>query len=86
MFKPFDLEQIAVLHALQIQLQGRTLAQQNPHPPDSLGWAAWIIARLGGWTGYKSDKSMGPITMRDGLDRFYGIVDGYRLAKDVCPS
>jgi len=24
--------------------------------------------------------------MRDGLERFYGIVDGYTLAKNVCPS
>lgn len=82
----FDPEQIEVLHALQKKLQGRTTKQQNPHPPDSLAWAGWTIARLGGWTGYTSDKSRGPITMRDGLERFYGIVDGYRLAKNVCPS
>ena len=82
----FDPEQIEVLHALQKNLQGRTTKQQNPHPPDSLAWAGWTIARLGGWTGYDSDKSRGPITMRDGLERFYGIVDGYNLAKNVCPS
>jgi hypothetical protein len=29
---------------------------------------------------------MGPITMRDGLERFNGIVDGYKLAKNVCSS
>jgi hypothetical protein len=85
-FSPSD---IAVLRALQKKLQGRTIAQQNPYPTESLAWASWTIARLGGWTGYKSDKSTGPITMRDGLERFYGIVDGYNLAqvaKDVCPS
>ena len=82
----FDPEQIEVLHALQKNLQGRTTKQQNPHPPDSLAWAGWTIARLGGWTGYDSDKSRGPITMRDGLERFFGIVDGYKLAKNVCPS
>ena len=82
----FEPEQIKVLHALQKKLQGRTIKQQNPHPPDSLAWAGWTIARLGGWTGYDSDQSSGPITMRDGLERFYGIVDGYNLAKDVCPS
>lgn len=82
----FDPEQLAVLHALQSTVQGRTRKQQNPHPPNSLAWAGWTIARLGGWTGYETDKSMGPITMRDGLDRFSGIVDGYRLAKNVCPS
>ena len=82
----FDPSQIQVLHALQKKLQGSTAKQQNPHPPDTLSWAGWTIARLGGWTGYDSDKSTGPITMRDGLERFYGIVDGYNLAKNVCPS
>jgi len=82
----FDPEQIKVLHALQKKLQGRTRKQQNPYPSDSLPWAAWTIARLGGWTGYDSDKSSGPITMRDGLQRFNAIVDGYELAKNVCPS
>ena len=82
----FDAEQIEVLHALQKNLQGRTHKQQNPYPPDTLAWAAWTIARLGGWTGYDSDKSMGPITFRDGIERFNAILDGYRLAKNVCPS
>jgi hypothetical protein len=82
----FDAEQIEVLHALQKTLQGRTRKQQNPSPPGSLAWAAWTIARLGGWTGYETDRSMGPITMRDGLERFNGMVDGYKLAKNVCSS
>src|ERR1051325_3123372 len=82
----FDPTEIAVLHALQKKLQGRTAKQKNPHRPDTLSWAGWTIARLGGWTGYRSDKSTGPITMRDGLERFYVIVDGYNLAKNVCPS
>jgi Transposase DDE domain len=84
--RAFDSSQIEVMHALQRRLQGRTIRQQNPHPPETLAWAGWTIARLGGWTGYSSDKSTGPITMRDGLERFYGIVDGFNLAKNVCPS
>jgi hypothetical protein len=82
----FDAEQIDVLRALQKTLQGRTKKQQNPYPADSLAWAAWTIGRLGGWTGYETDRSIGPITMRDGLERFNGMVDGYRLAKNVCSS
>jgi hypothetical protein len=82
----FDPEQINVLQALQNKLQGHTTKQHNPYPPGSLAWAAWTIARLGGWTGYDSDKSSGPITMRDGLQRFSAIVDGYQLAKNVCSS
>ena len=82
----FTAEQIEVLHALQRKLQGRTAKQRNPYPPDTLAWAAWTIARLGGWTGYQSDKSAGPITMRDGLERFRAIVQGYFLNEDLCPS
>jgi DDE family transposase len=82
----FDSQEIEVMRALQKKLEGRTRKQQNPFAPDSLAWAAWTIARLGGWTGYDSDHSKGPITMRDGLERFAGIVNGYMLAKNVCPS
>jgi hypothetical protein len=82
----FDNRELQVLGALQKRLQGRTAKQQNPHPPGTLAWAAWSIARLGGWTGYASDKSTGPITMRDGLERFRAIVQGYFLDEDLCPS
>src|SRR6202162_807763 len=82
----FDDRELQVLAALQARLQGRTVKQQNPYPPGTLAWAAWSIARLGGWTGYGSDKSTGPITMRDGLERFRAIVQGYFLYEDVCPS
>jgi hypothetical protein len=82
----FDETQIEVLHALQSKLQGRTSKQKNPYRPGTLAWASWTVARLGGWTGYQSDRSTGPITMRDGLERFNGLVQGYELARNVCPS
>lgn len=82
----FDDREMQVLSALQGRLQGRTAKQQNPHTPRSLAWAGWTIARLGGWTGYGSDKSNGPITMRDGLERFRAIAQGFFLAENVCPS
>lgn len=83
----FDDRELQVLDALQTRLQGRTEKQQNPHQHGTLAWAAWSIARLGGWTGYESDKSTGPITMRDGLERFRAIVQGYFLyEEDLCPS
>jgi hypothetical protein len=82
----FDPDQVKVLHALKNKLQGRTQKQHNPYRREILAWAAWTIARLGGWSGFESDKSTGPITMRDGLQRFCALVHGYELAKDVCPS
>lgn len=81
----FDPDEIVVLDALQPQLQGRTAKQQNPSPPNTLAWAAWTIARLGGWTGYASERPPGPITMRDGLTRFAAITQGWSLARNVCP-
>jgi Transposase DDE domain len=80
----FDDRQIKVLEALQARLQGRTDKQKNPYSQGSLTWAAWTIARLGGWSGYESERSTGPITMRDGLERFNAIVQGYFLYQDVC--
>jgi Transposase DDE domain len=54
----FEPGQIELLAVLQLQLEGRTARQKNPHLPETLAWAAWIIARLGGWKGYS--KSEGP--------------------------
>jgi hypothetical protein len=82
----FDDRQIKVIEALQPKLQGRTIKQKNPCKPSSLAWAAWTIARLGGWTGYESERSTGPITMHNGLQRFDSIAQGYFLNEDVCSS
>ena len=70
------------LEALLPDLEGKTAAQKNPHPRRSLAWAAWIIAKLGGWDGYKSSKPPGPITFRHGLEHFHSIAYGWSL-RDV---
>ena len=79
----FDTSETAVLHHLQPTLEGKTAKQKNPFPPDSLAWAAWIIARLGGWSGYAKQRPAGPITMLHGLIHFAAIAHGFSLAKDV---
>ena len=79
----FDQQQIAVIKALQPRLEGRTEKQRNPHQPATLGWASWTIARLGGWTGYASERPPGPITMHNGLQRFAAIVEGASLVLGV---
>jgi hypothetical protein len=61
------------------RLQGRTALQNNPHPQHSLAWAAWAIARLGGWSGYPSEKPPGPITFLRGLEYFSTIDIGRHL-------
>ncbi|MBW8900896.1 MAG: IS4 family transposase [Massilia sp.] len=77
----FDDDEIAVLEKLQDKLQGKTDKQKNPHPARSMAWAAWTIARLGGWTGYAKEAKPGPITMLHGQQRFESMVQGWQLAK-----
>jgi hypothetical protein len=37
------------------------------------GIRRWHVARLGGWTGYASERPPGPITFTRGLQRFQAI-------------
>jgi hypothetical protein len=79
----FTTDEIAVLERLNSQLEGKTSLQKNPNPKATLRWAAWIIAKLGGWDGYPSSKPPGPITFKNGLQQFHAMVAGWSL-KDVC--
>lgn len=60
----FDPEDIPLLEAFCAKLEGKTERQKNPHPKGSLAYAAWVCARLGGWTGYYGKP--GPIVMLEG--------------------
>jgi hypothetical protein len=73
-FEPADQP---ILEAVSAQLEGDTARQKNPHPKGSLAFAAWVIARLGGWTGYYGKP--GPKVMRRGLDDFQRIKYGATL-------
>ena len=76
-------DQLPILEALQVSLEGKTDKQKNPHSKFTIAWLSWIIARLGGWTGYASERPPGPITMRTGWHRFEQMVHGWRL-REVC--
>ena len=60
----FEPEDIPLLEALCAKLEGKTERQKNPHSKGSLAYAAWVCARLGGWTGYYGKP--GPIVMLEG--------------------
>jgi hypothetical protein len=79
----FGPTEITVLQALISKFEGKTAKQKNPHPKLSLAWAAWPIARLGGWNGYARERPPGPITFIRGLERFHAIVDGFTLANNA---
>ena len=76
----FSPAEVSVLEALARKLEGKTEKQKNPHPKQSLAWAAWGIARAGGWNGYASERPPGPITFARGLRRFHAIAEGFALA------
>ena len=79
----FSNDEIDALGALDIEYKGTTKLQTNPHRKRTLAWAAWLIARLGGWDGYPSSKRPGPITFRHGLEYFKAYAAGY-TGKNVC--
>ena len=72
----------AVLRELNAALEGRTAKLGNPHDPSRLAWHAWIVARLGGWSGYLSRgyRPPGPKTMHHGLVQLDRIMLGWHLA------
>src|SRR5229473_1962158 len=74
----FDPDDQPILEAVSTKLAGKTERQCNPHPKGSLAFAAWVIARLGGWTGYYGKP--GPQVMRRGLQDFRAIKYGTTLA------
>ena len=76
----FDERQIKVIEMLSPSLEGKTQIQKNPHPLRTLAFAAWVVARLGGWKGYsKSERPPGPITMWLGLQKLQTYVNAQAL-------
>lgn len=75
-----EQEQECIL-LLSKKLAGKAEKLQNPYGKDSLAFAAWVIARLAGWSGYKSQRPPGPIDLLIGLQRFNERFQGYILAK-----
>lgn len=77
----FTSEEVECLAALDADLKGTTIKQSNPFNNESLSWASWIIARIGGWKGYASQRPPGSITYKRGLERFYDVYEGFQIAK-----
>ena len=64
----FEPQDQPLLEAFTAKLEGKTQRQKNPHPKGSLAYAAWVCARLGGWTCYYGNP--GPIVMLNGWLHF----------------
>lgn len=79
----FDEKEIACLEKANKKVQGKTQKLSNPFNKTKLSWAFWILARLGGWKGYASQRKAGFATLIEGLKKFYLLYQGYSLEKDV---
>lgn len=66
----FSESELRCMSLLQKKSEGKTLKLKNPYRTYSLPWAAWLIARLGGWAGYESAAKPGYITIKRGMDVF----------------
>jgi hypothetical protein len=73
----FEPEDIPLIEACCADLEGKTERQKNPHPKGSLARAAWVCARLGGWTGYYGKP--GPVVMLQGWLEFQTMKRGSNL-------
>ena len=72
---------LPIAEAIGPTLEGKTERQKNHHPPRSLAWLAWIVARLGGWNCYY--KPPGPKTMRAGWVQFETMAAGFAIAAAI---
>ncbi len=77
----FTKEELMVLLLICKKKEGITEKQKNPYDKNSMAWVSWIIARLGGWNGYRSERPPGPIVMLRGLQRFEFQYEGWLLAQ-----
>jgi len=76
----FEPGEQPLIEALSAKLEGKTLRQKNPHPKGSLAFVAWVVGRLGGWTGYYGKP--GPFVMAIGLTKLAAAKQGWLLASE----
>jgi hypothetical protein len=62
----FDKDQQQCLQMMNMQLEGETDKLKNPVKSNTLKWATWIIARLGGWKGIYITKKTWPDCLTKG--------------------
>ena len=78
----FDSREQECLKMISAKYEGKTEKLKNPAKANTLKWAAWVIARLGGWKGQASQRKPGPIVLQKGLAKFYNVYEGWILYQD----
>ncbi len=83
----FSTCQLDYLDMVRQRVEGATTLQKNPYKKQTLAWGTWLLARLAGWSGYKSHGPPGYITIKDGYDKFneqFIVYAQVMKLKDVC--
>lgn len=78
----FSDNELKVLEKINPKFEGSTLNKKNPHPKESLAFATWVIARLGGWKGSPKERKPGPIRMLRGLQKFETFCEAALIFSD----
>ncbi len=78
----FNQQEQKCLQMIGKKLEGATEKLKNPEKTKTLKWATWIIARMGGWKGYTSQRKPGPIVLQKGLAKFYNVYEGWLLFQE----
>lgn len=79
----FSKEQSQCMELQMRKLEGNTEKLKNPYKPYDLKRYIWVIARLGGWKGYLSERKPGITTFWIGLKKFSDLFEGFKLFKDM---
>lgn len=78
----FDEDEIECIKLLNKKYEGKTEKKKNPFEEESLSYASWVIARIGGWKEYyDKNRPPGSKTFIWGLEKFDAIVLGYKINK-----
>lgn len=79
----FSTEQTQCMELQIPQLEGNTEKLKTPYRSSNLKRYIWVIARLGGWKGYRSERKPGITTFWIGLKKFDDVFNGFKLFKDM---
>lgn len=79
----FNEEEQQFLEHQIAQREGKTQKQKNPYISKDLKRYVWVIARMGGWKGYESNRHPGITTLWIGLKYFKAAFEGWISMKNV---
>lgn len=79
----FDDKEMEFLEHQIKALEGKTAKQKNPYKEKELKRYVWVIAKMGGWKGYESNRHPGITTLWIGLKYFKATINGWELHRNV---